>query len=63
MSPFVPRATESPHATESVLLRDVVTDEGYKTQVVKRAFNRLEPEGVSEQLYLDDLGLSLSVGS
>lgn len=49
--------------TESVLLRDVVADEGYAAQVVKRAFNRLEQEGVGEQLYLDDLGLSLSLVS
>jgi hypothetical protein len=49
--------------TESVLLRDVVNEEGYAAQVVKRAFNRLEQEDVGEQLYLDDLGLSLTVGS
>jgi hypothetical protein len=49
--------------TESVLLQDVVDQNGYPAQVVKRAFNRLEQEGIGEQLYLDDLGLSLTVGS
>ena len=49
--------------TESLLLRDVVDEEGYAAQVVKRAFNRFEQEGVGEQLYLDDLGLSLSLVS
>ncbi len=49
--------------TESVLLRDIVNEEEYPAQVVKRAFNRLEREGAGEQLYLDDLGLSLTVGS
>lgn len=47
---------------ESVLLRDVVEEYGYDAQIVKRAFNRLEQDGVGEQLYLDELGLSLTVG-
>ena len=49
--------------TESVLLRDVVADHGYDTTVVKRAFNRLEAQGHGEQLYVDDLGLSLDVST
>lgn len=47
---------------ESVLLRDVVSEHGYDPEIVKRAFNRLEEQGEGEQLYLDELGLSLSVG-
>jgi hypothetical protein len=49
-------------ARESVLLRDVVSEHGYDSEIVKRAFNRLEGRGEGEQLYLDELGLSLSVG-
>jgi len=47
---------------ESVLLRDVVSEHGYDPEIVKRAFNRLEERGRGEQLYLDELGLSLAVG-
>jgi hypothetical protein len=48
---------------DSVLLRDVVAEHGYDQQVLKRAFNRREEEGVGKQLYLDDPGLALAVGS
>jgi chemotaxis protein histidine kinase CheA len=47
---------------ESILLRDIVDDHGYSSKVVKRAFNELESDGVGEQLYLEDLGLSLHFG-
>lgn len=47
---------------ESVLLRDVVEKHEYDSQVVKRAFNILEEDGTGEQLYLDELGISLSFG-
>lgn len=47
----------------SVLLEDVVTEHGYDQQIVKRAFNRLENEGVGEQLYVDELGLSLDLNA
>jgi len=43
-------------------LRDVVSEHGYDPEIVKRAFNRLEERGRGEQLYLDELGLSLAVG-
>ncbi|MFB6151303.1 MAG: hypothetical protein ABEJ40_05800 [Haloarculaceae archaeon] len=49
-------------AHESVLLEDVV-EHGYEPHVVKRAFNDLEAEGAGEQLYLDELGLSLQCGT
>jgi len=48
---------------ETVLLGDVVDDHGYDAHVVKRAFNRIEEAGAGEQLYLDDLGLGLHVGT
>jgi hypothetical protein len=48
--------------TETVLARDVAGEHGYDETVVKRAFNRLEDQGVGDQLYLDELGLSLDVG-
>jgi uncharacterized protein YukE len=50
-------------AHESVLLTDVADDHGFDAPVVKRAFNRLEDEGAGEQLYLDELGLSLECGT
>jgi len=50
-------------AHESVLLADIVDDHGFDAPVVKRAFNRLEDEGAGEQLYLDELGLSLECGT
>lgn len=50
-------------AHESVLLADVVDDHGFDAPVVKRAFTHLEDEGAGEQLYLDELGLSLECGT
>ena len=50
-------------AHESVLLTDVVDDHGFDAPVVKRAFNRLEDGGAGDQLYLDELGLSLECGT
>lgn len=47
--------------TETVLAPDVVTDHGYQKHIVKRAFDRLEADGVGEQLYIDDLGLTLDL--
>jgi hypothetical protein len=46
---------------ESVVLRDVVENHGYDSHIVKRAFNRLEHHGVGEQLFVDDIGLTLDV--
>jgi len=46
---------------ESVLLRDVVSEYDFDQQTVKRAFNQLEEEDAGEQLYLDELGMSLNV--
>ncbi|AUV81916.1 hypothetical protein C2R22_09855 [Salinigranum rubrum] len=39
---------------------DALTAEGYPAHVVKQAFNRLEREGVGQQLLLDELGLVLA---
>jgi predicted nuclease with TOPRIM domain len=46
---------------ESVVLRDVVEKHGYDSHIVKRAFNRLEHEGIGEQLFVDDVGLALEL--
>ncbi|WP_436908552.1 hypothetical protein [Halosimplex marinum] len=50
-------------AHESVLLTEVAERHGYDEPVVKRAFNELEAAGAGEQLYLDELGLSLECGT
>jgi DNA-binding transcriptional regulator YhcF (GntR family) len=42
-------------------LRDVTEELGYDSHIVKRAFNRLEHEGIGEQFLVDDLGLTLEV--
>lgn len=47
--------------TETVLLRDVVENEGFQYHIAKRAFDRLDAEGAGEQFYVDDLGLTLEV--
>jgi hypothetical protein len=47
---------------QTVLLRDVAAEHDYDSHVVKRAFNRLEHDGVGEQFFVDDLGLTLEVG-
>lgn len=49
--------------TETVLLQDVVGEHGYESPIVKRAFNQLEHEGVGEQFYVDDLGVTLDIRS
>ena len=49
--------------TESVRLADVADAHGYRDHVVKRAFNRLEEAGAGEQLYVDELGLTLQCGT
>jgi len=49
--------------TESVLLADVVATHGYQEHVVKRAFNRLEAADAGEQLYVDEIGLTLQCGT
>lgn len=45
----------------TVLLRDVAEEHGYDSHIVKRAFNRLEHEGVGDQFFVEDLGLTLEV--
>lgn len=47
--------------THSVLLEELVDEHGFDEHVVKRTFNSLEGEGVGDQLYLDEYGLSLEV--
>jgi hypothetical protein len=39
---------------------DALVSDGYPAHVVKRAFNRLERDGVGQQLLLDELGLVLA---
>jgi hypothetical protein len=46
--------------TDSIRLDEVV-EAGFDPHVVKRAFNDLEADGVGEQLYLDEFGLTLEV--
>jgi len=48
---------------ETVLLHDVVDQHGYDPHIVDRAFEELEDDGVGEQFYVEDLGLTLDVGT
>ncbi|MFT4921441.1 MAG: putative nucleic acid-binding Zn-ribbon protein [Haloarculaceae archaeon] len=46
---------------DNVLLEEVVEDEGFDVRVARRAFERLEAEGVGEQLHVDEYGLALAL--
>ena len=44
---------------DSVLLEEVVGDEGFDVRVAREAFDRLEAAGEGEQLHLEDFGVAL----
>jgi len=50
-------ATEA--GTDSVLLEEVVEEDGFAVHVAKQAFDRFTQRGEGEQLYLEDFGTAL----